>query len=313
MCLFPRLIKNKRYVPNKKNGGVPPPCDDYRKLYVAVGCGKCMECMRQKALQWKIRLNEELRTQKYAYFVTFTFAPEELRKLTDEVGLVNCNAVAGLAVRRYLERWRKKYKKSQRHWLITEMGQEESERIHLHGIVFSAFEISTEEFASIWKYGNVVIGQYCNMRTIYYVTKYVTKLDQKHKGYVPQIFCSAGLGNIYTERELVRIIHRYQDETDETYRFPNGQKCNLPIYYRNKLFTEEQREKLWVQKLDQNTRYVNGVRVDNVDTVEGEDRYFRLLRIAQFKNLQLGYGDNTEEWKQRDYNVTLKMLQKNNK
>lgn len=311
MCLFPRLIKNRRYIPNKKNGGVPPPCDDVRKLYVAVGCGKCMECMKQKALQWKIRLNEELKVQKHAYFVTLTFAPEELKKLTEESGQgYDCNAVAGLAVRRYLERWRKKYKKSQRHWLITEMGQEESERIHLHGIVFSAFEISTEEFASIWKYGNVVIGQYCNMRTINYVTKYVTKLDQKHKGYVPQIFCSAGLGNIYTERELVRIIHRYQDETDETYRFPNGQKCNLPIYYRNKLFTEEQREKLWVQKLDQNTRYVNGVRVDNVDTIEGEDRYFRLLRIAQFRNLQLGYGDNTAEWKKRDYNITLKMLQK---
>ena len=34
MCLYPKLIKNRRYVPNKKNGGVPPQCPDERLLYV---------------------------------------------------------------------------------------------------------------------------------------------------------------------------------------------------------------------------------------------------------------------------------------
>ena len=33
MCLYPKLIKNRRYVPNKKNGGVPPQCPDERLRY----------------------------------------------------------------------------------------------------------------------------------------------------------------------------------------------------------------------------------------------------------------------------------------
>lgn len=312
MCLFPRLIKNRRYIPNKKNGGIPPVCDDYRKLWVAVGCGNCIECMKQKALQWKIRLHEELLVQKYAYYITFSFSPDSLRKLMNEIEVTEeCNAIAGLGIRRYLERWRKKYKKSQRHFFITELGENNTERIHLHGIVFSDIEIPKEEFENIWQYGNVRIGDYCNLRTINYIAKYITKIDQKHKTYKPQIFCSAGLGATYTERTLVKKIHRFQDEkTIEFYRFPKGNKCNLPIYYRNKLFSEDEREKLWIHKLDKAERYVLGVKIEDVDTLKGQEKYERILRKAQEVNLQLGYGDSTEEWKKRDYNVTWKMLMK---
>ena len=309
MCLFPRLIKNKRYQPNKKNGGQPPFCDDYRKLYVPVGCGKCIECMKQKALQWKIRLLEELKVQNHAYYITFTFSPDSLKKLCEESGLKECNAIAGIAIRRYLERWRKTYKKSQRHWFITELGHEGTERIHLHGIVFSPFPIEKATFERYWQYGNIRIGDYCNLKTINYIAKYITKLDRDHKNYVPEIFCSAGIGNGYTNRPLVRQIHKFrEDKTTEFYRFPAGNKANLPIYYRNKLFTEEQREKLWIHKLDKNTRWVLGTEITNTDTYEGEDRYFRVLKVAQEKNLNLGYGDSTQEWKKKEYNVTRRML-----
>ena len=311
MCLFPRLIKNKRYLPNKKNGGKPPICDDHRKLYVPVGCGKCIECMRQKALQWKIRLYEELKVQTFAYYVTFTFSPQALADLMQESGLKVCNAIAGMAIRRYLERWRKKNKKSQKHWFITELGDEHTERIHLHGIIFSDFEITKDELERMWKYGNVDLGDYCNLQTINYIAKYITKLDDKHKNYVPEIYCSAGIGKAYTERFIVQQIHTFRDEkTTDFYRFPNGTKCALPIYYRNKFFTDDMREKLWINKLDKDTRFVMGVEINNVSTIEGEDRYYKVLSKAQENNLKLGYGDNSEEWKKKEYNVTRKMLMK---
>lgn len=311
MCLFPKLIKNRRYTPNKKNGGVPPVCDDYRKLLVPVGCGKCIECMRQKALQWKIRLYEELKVQTFAYYVTFTFSPESLQNLMQESELKECNAIAGIAIRRYLERWRKFYKKSQKHWLITELGHNNTERIHLHGIVFSDFEITKDTFEKFWKYGNVEIGEYCNLQTINYIAKYITKIDTDHKNYVPQIFCSAGIGKHYTERPIVKQIHTWRDtNTTEFYRFPNGTKCNLPIYYRNKLFTEDMREQLWVNKLDQNKRYVLGVEINDIHTIKGDERYQRVLRKAQEKNIELGFGDSTKEWQKKEYNITRRMLQK---
>ena len=34
MCLYPRLIKNRKYIANKKNGGNIPPVSDLRVLMV---------------------------------------------------------------------------------------------------------------------------------------------------------------------------------------------------------------------------------------------------------------------------------------
>ena len=48
MCLYPRLIKNRKYIANKKNGGNIPPVSDLRVLVVPVGCGKCIECKNKR-------------------------------------------------------------------------------------------------------------------------------------------------------------------------------------------------------------------------------------------------------------------------
>ena len=37
-----------------------------------------------------------------------------------------------------------------------------------------------------------------------------------------------------------------------------GGKLNLPIYYRNKIFTEEEREKLFLDKIEKGIVYVLG-------------------------------------------------------
>ena len=61
MCLYPKLIPNKRYLPTKKNGGIPPICPDERLHYVTAACGDCYECRKQK--QRRI-LNHKKRTNK---------------------------------------------------------------------------------------------------------------------------------------------------------------------------------------------------------------------------------------------------------
>ena len=38
MCLYPKLIKNRKYIANKKNGGNIPPVYDLRVLTVPIGC-----------------------------------------------------------------------------------------------------------------------------------------------------------------------------------------------------------------------------------------------------------------------------------
>ena len=64
MCLYPKLIINPKYKPNKKNGGQVPAIFDKRVIYVPIGCGKCMECRKQLARNWQVRLNEEIRENK---------------------------------------------------------------------------------------------------------------------------------------------------------------------------------------------------------------------------------------------------------
>ena len=162
-------------------------------MYVPIGCGKCMECRRQKAQSWRVRLCEELKAQQYSYFITLTYNDESLQKLCENFNTTDANTIAAKSVRLFLERWRKKYGKSLRHWLITELGQEH-DRLHLHGIFFTGKPLNNETLQSIWQYGYSDTGEYCNIRTINYIIKYVTKLDTTHKQYTPLIMCSPGLG-----------------------------------------------------------------------------------------------------------------------
>ena len=48
---------------------------------------------------------------------------------------------------------RKRTKKSIRHWLVTELGHEGTERIHLHGIIFTE---EPEIIETDWKYGYLI-------------------------------------------------------------------------------------------------------------------------------------------------------------
>ena len=164
MGLYPKMIKNPKYLPNKKNNNNPPEITDERVKWVPVGCGNCMECRKKKKREWQIRMNEEIKHDRTGKFITLTFSNEELDKLIQETGIQESNAVATIAIRRFLERWRKKYKKSVKHFLITELGHNGTERIHLHGILFT--NEKTEIIQDIWKYGIIWIGQYTNEKTI---------------------------------------------------------------------------------------------------------------------------------------------------
>ena len=119
MCLYPKLIRNKKYTASKKNGGVIPEYTDERVLYVPVGCGKCIECRKQIARNWQVRLLEDVRHNTNGKFITLTFSNEAITELADKItglsGYDLDNEIATKAMRYFLERWRKKYKKSLRH------------------------------------------------------------------------------------------------------------------------------------------------------------------------------------------------------
>ena len=64
------------------------------------------------------------------------------------------------------------------------------------------------------------------------------------------------------------ITHKKNGETDETYRTRKGLKLALPIYYRNKIYAEEEKEKLWIEKLDKKERWIDGEKESTTMNVE---------------------------------------------
>ena len=157
MCLFKKLIRNRKYTKTAKNGGVIPPMPDKRVALVPVGCGKCIECKHKKSRDWKARLQEELKSNNQGKFITLTFSNESIKQIICEQELTKMsgyeldNAIATKAVRLFLERWRKKHKKSLRHWLVTELGHNGTENIHLHGIIWTDENLFHVE--QVWNYG----------------------------------------------------------------------------------------------------------------------------------------------------------------
>lgn len=329
MCLYPKRYINKKYTATEKNGGVIPtlpvigtdeqgePIYDERVLFIEIPCGQCEECRKQKTREWQVRLTEELKEHKYPYFITLTFDPKELKQLCHKSRLGECNAVCAYAVRHMLERYRKDHKKSLRHWLITELGHEGTERIHMHGLLFSdeplTFMESKEEHFytwKYWKYGMIYVGDYCTLRTINYIVKYINKIDTDHKGFNGQILASPGIGKQFLERlqKYESTMYRYKPkQTKDYYLLPTGSKIKLPTYYKNKLFTEDEKELIWRDFMDTDKETIAGINYNHRTTDNGT--LANIVDKAQEINKRLGYGDDSKEWRKKPYNITKRMLQ----
>lgn len=313
MCLYPTLVKNRKYTATKKNGGnIPPlplqklPCGaeviDGRVLYIPIGCQKCIECRKKKAREWAVRMQEEYRGQTMKmHWITLTFSNEKIKELDADInknirGYDRDNAIATLGMRRFLERWRKQHKKSVRHWMVTELGHNGTENIHMHGFIMS--DQPVEEIEKHWKC-YIYKGGVATPKRINYCVKYIHKMDADHKEYMPIILCSKGMGKKYIERFDSRLnAYKENGETDETYKTTTGHVLGLPTYYRNNIYTEEQKEKLWIEKLDRGVRYVMG---KEIDIRNGEELYYSALAEAQRKNDALGYGNNRKNWERKRY------------
>ena len=312
MCLFPTLLKNPKYKANKKNGGVIPAVLDERTLYVPIGCQNCIECRKQKSRAWQVRLQEDIKEHRNGKFITLTFSDEAFARYAKEFDIEGYeldNEVATRAVRLFLERWRRRFKKSLRHWFVTELGHKGTENIHLHGIVWTDESLLTVE--EIWNSGEIKNGyvwkgaydkgqliNYVSEKTVNYIIKYVTKVDLEHLGFKSRILTSAGIGKRYTERGDFKNNKFRDKRTDEAYRTRSGHKVGLPIYWRNKIYSDSEREKLWIQKLDKNERWVLGVKID---VGKGDDDYYKALVWAREKNRRLGFGSSEITWEQEQY------------
>ncbi|WVR22114.1 MAG: replication initiation protein [Malazfec virus 2] len=302
-------MKNKRFVANKKNGGVIPAITDVRALYVKTECGECIECLQRKANDWKVRMYEECKVRPNGRFVTLTFSNESIKELCEKkatkywdglghlTGYDVDNGIASRAVYLWLERCRKKLKRQPRHWLVTELGHEGTENIHLHGIVW---DDDYETVRGEWKYGIIWDGyenkeSYVNEATVNYIIGYVNKRDELHKHYKPKVYASKGIGAAYIEG-VNKFKHSYRgNRTQDWYTTKEGYKIAMPKYYRRKLYSDEEREDLWMTRLNEGKNYIRGEKVLN------NEHELKLLEKHRKLNKFMGYGGDEKNEEEYEY------------
>ena len=169
--------------------------------------------------------------------------------------------------------------------------------MHIHGIKWTNENL--KEVQEKWGYGWVWKGKevkgkiinYVSEQTINYITKYVYKQDYDHKEYKAKILTSPGIGNGYMKRsdwKRNKYGHGIFGDTREYYQTKTGHKIALPVYYRNKIYSEDEREKLWIDKLDKQERWVGG---EKIDISKGEKEYYATLEFHRERNRRLGYGN----------------------
>lgn len=215
MCLTPIRLKNPSY--RGRTG-------EY--FYNTLPCGHCAECLSMRIEDWIIRLKEELKVSQNAFFLTLTYNEENL----PEHNLPSKKDVQ--LFHRYLRRKGLKFK----YFIVSENG-EQNNRIHYHGIYFLNNFVKDLYLLldNTWSKGYIFLGE-ANGKTIRYVTKYILKDfgGTKENFYL----MSKNLGSSYIDRML--NWHR-SDLLDRCY-YPEGKfKKHLPRYYRDKIYTENEK------------------------------------------------------------------------
>lgn len=274
MCLYPSIIENPKYAKSNKNSkGIK----DNRLRWIQIPCGHCEECRRAKANEWRVRLMEEIKSNpKNITFATLTFSEESLKKL--EYDEKEPNKAPQKAIRLFRKRWWKKYKMPLKHWLITELGHDNTKRIHLHGIIWT--ELTEEQFEKEWGYGWIFFGYEVNERTINYIIKYITKRDEDNPEFDGKIFTSKKIGINYINKNTLRR-HKYHDKfTEETYKTRSGIKVALPTYYKQKIWTDQEREALRIIKEEKQIRYYNKTPI-KIETTEQYKEYVNAVKYWQ--------------------------------
>ncbi|AXH75366.1 MAG: putative replication initiation protein [Microviridae sp.] len=313
-CLYPITMRNPHYKPNKTNEGFPPTAWDERLEYIQVPCGNCEPCRKKKANEYRIKLIEKLKSKQGKMF-TMKFSEEAIDSLEADLMKKNlpydANAVAKLAWRRFSDRFKKKYGHRPDHWMVPELGQNNTERLHLHGLIFEQVlntmkaDKLKKEIEQLWKYGFVDIGYKCDEQTINYIVKYVSKQDEKHPYFRGEVISTPGHGKTYLKRfdaQQNRFKGNKGDETVQTYRTIKGLKLALPQYLRRKIWTGYEREQLRILSEDKQEIYIQGHKYDL--TIPGmSEAAMTDLEWYRQENIRKGYGTNDPKYKKQPYSA----------
>lgn len=243
MCVNPKIIYYNKYLKSSKfNGTLILDRTQENVNYCShlvdslggqtsfIQCGKCVECLNKRSLEWSIRLSCEFETNfNKCYFLTLTYND------IFNTGNLNANHLKSFFKALNNRGYKIKY------YAAGEYGSE-TLRPHYHIILWINGELDLIPYSDklftcdlineCWTFGEVKIG-IADIGSIFYTAGYVNKkLGKKNDyGLVPEFQrFSKGIGLVYFNQNVKSII-----DNDKIYL--NGSSYGLPRYY-SKLLKE---------------------------------------------------------------------------
>lgn len=266
-CLFKITIQLKEAIER----------EDRLITHINIPCGKCGRCLQRRKAEWSFRMYDEMIHSKTSYFVTMTFAPEtvpynkygkktlittrakdlEIKKQEEGWKRVTKKR-KGKLIDRSLEGFFKRVRQNQKRTDVTietlthgltnkdkikyygcgEYGENNTKRPHYHAIIFNA---SAQAIEKSWTLGDVQIKP-ASMEAIMYVMKYLDKRLGAEENFTREKefnTMSEGIGLNY----INKMKHWHKQNIDILYVMTEkGIKVPMPKYFRDKIFTEEERK-----------------------------------------------------------------------
>lgn len=212
-----------------------------------VPCGRCLFCLQARAEAWAIRLTEELKRSKSAYFVTLTYNDEHYPGKIDKsqiqaflkrlrhfdkkwYNISTQSEIGGFPVGINVSEAKFKY------YIVGEYGTK-NDRGHYHCIFFNLHPFTVAKIDQVWSVpykgkeeslGFVSVGTVTE-KSIYYTLKYFINEDRKRTFAI----MSKGIGITYADK--LKEYHRLSEVG--YYRHPGNKLSVLPRYYKDKIFT----------------------------------------------------------------------------
>lgn len=209
--------------------------------FVPVPCGRCPECLKRRASMWSFRLKKEEERSISGHFVTLTYDNDHLP--------LSKNGFKTL-VKKDLQKFFKRLRHYHGHksnepypikyYACGEYGSN-FKRPHYHIILFNATE---KHILDAWTFGHVDVGTISGA-SIGYTLKYVNKgkfrpLHQNDDRQPEFALMSKRMGANYLSRNVVAFHKRNLDKAYIT--LEDGIRIPIPRYYKDKMFTESERE-----------------------------------------------------------------------
>jgi len=247
MCVTPLTLKRNRdeWQTDKTS---------YSTVTRVVPCGKCFQCLSRRRNGWSFRLHHQMNVSESACFMTLTYGDNGIFGENPKQTKNGFDTLVKKDLQDFFKRLRKHENKRKNGTTIKYYGVGEygtnNHRPHYHVILFnlSNYTLTRSNMVAekIWKKGFVDIAQ-CSSASINYVVGYINQgawipksdLDDRAPHFS---MMSKGLGSSYLTD---RIIDMHYDRMDASVMHPDGYRIPLPRYYKDKIFTVEEKAELY--------------------------------------------------------------------